>query len=191
MSKQRGVPIGYRGRGSLFEKIIDTSNAIYKSQGKAILHHPATQAIPIKGKAVYVRKAGVDYIGFCQDGGLAIEAKTSNQVSFPLSSITDQQAEFLYHSKQIGGNHMQAFFLIEMRAHKTIWRLNVDDVVEFVQTSKRKSIPKCYFVMKGLICRAKNGVPVDYLEPESHTPEEIEEAEKEWLDILQRQEKSQ
>jgi recombination protein U len=125
------------------------TNQNYKLKGIAVVEKVPTDWQIIrggKGKIVHAfptQKSIVDFIGLHAGTPLAFDAKsTRNKTSFPLGNIEEHQIDFLkYWKAQLG----LAFFLIHFTSHSTTYYLTLDQLLDFMRTETRKSIPLSYF----------------------------------------------
>lgn len=94
-------------------------------------------------KAFPVEKSTVDYMGLYKGKPVAFDAKsTRDETSFPLGNIKPHQIEFLKVWEKVGGI---GFWLVEF-ANLTRWFvLQQRELLHFLSTETRKSIPLSYF----------------------------------------------
>lgn len=91
-------------------------------------------------------KAVVDYLGLYHGIPVAFDAKsTLDKTSLPLGNLKEHQVEFLRTWEAVGGI---GFWLVEF-AHWSKWFvLRHKDLLTFLDTEERKSIPISYFEEK-------------------------------------------
>jgi len=109
---------------------------------------------------------------------IAFDAKSCMKSTFPLANVKDHQARFLKSYKTAGG---LGFFLINMTHYEAVWLLDVDDFEDFKKHNLMASIPREFFMAKGLKAKRGNGLElVDFLNPVM--PSELEQkVGQEWV----------
>lgn len=156
----------YTNRGKNLEIQIEFTNSLYARRKLAIVQKVPTEwNITRKGFSIVsafpVRKSTVDFVGIQIGGrGIAFDAKsTKNKTSFPLSNIEQHQIDFLQDFKELGGI---AFLLVYFELHNRAFVLMIDDLIEYMATASRKSIPFLYFEMYTKEVHSTT-IPLDYL----------------------------
>lgn len=141
--------IKYGNRGMDLEYFINLANEFYLDTDRAVIYKKPTPIGLIdvdykKGeikKAYFKEKSTFDYNGIYRGKYIDFEAKESHiHTSFPLSNIHPHQIEHLKRVLRHGG----IAFLIIYIANK-YYILKGDDLLEFMATHERKSIPIDYF----------------------------------------------
>lgn len=103
--------INYANRGKALQMLINSTNAVYKQKGWALVDEVPTPSKNIKGRIIYERKSTVDYYGISQGRGIAFDAKSTKETKrFDLKNVHDHQVQYLDHFLKQGGI---AFLLIE------------------------------------------------------------------------------
>jgi recombination protein U len=158
-------------KGRFFEEWIDQSNEYYESHGLAVIKKIPTPWQVQRKYNQYKRtyeiayafpsKSTVDFGGTASAQSIWFDAKvTELKTSFPLKNIHPHQIDYLEKVSKQGG---KAFFLVHFTQHKKTWLLWLDDLLQFISASSRKSIPfpwfeeNCEEVAKG------KGIILDYL----------------------------
>ena len=162
----------YANRGLYLEEWIEQTNQVYNNKGLAVItkiptpwkvqrnYTPYTKQYQITS-AFPEKKSTVDFGGTASKQSIWFDVKaTKNETSCRLSNIHSHQIEYLHKVAKQGG---KAFILIHSTFLKKTWILWIDQLVQFMNTVTRKSIPfqwleeNCEEVPKG------NGVMLDYL----------------------------
>ena len=158
--------------GKEFEELIEWANRQYLERGLAVI-----QKIPtpwnVKRKynpynkqyEIYTaypeEKSTVDFGGTAKNYSIWFDAKTTKlPTNFPLKNIKIHQLDYLRQVKKQGG---KAFLLIYSQAKKTTWLLWVEQLLTFIETEKRKSIPFEWLNKNCPVIGSKNGIILDYL----------------------------
>jgi recombination protein U len=88
----------YGKRGMDFENVLEYTNNLYRTKGKALINKRATpmtiirNAGPSKYVCVFSEKSTVDYDGTYKGRSIVFEAKSvTAKKNFPLSDITNSQ----------------------------------------------------------------------------------------------------
>ena len=146
----------YKNRGMFLENIINESNTYYNSIDKSLIYKKPT---PIKvlnvsypsnkshliDKAVYSSISTLDYNGIYRGKYIEFDAKECHSsTSFPLSNIKEHQLE---HMKKVIKQKGIVFLIIFMNSN--FYLLKGEDIIEFVNTTDRKSIEYKYLEEKG------------------------------------------
>ena len=146
----------YINRGMFLENIINESNTYYNSIDKSLIYKKPT---PIKvlnvsypsnkshliDKAVYSSISTLDYNGIYRGKYIEFDAKECHSsTSFPLSNIKEHQLE---HMKKVIKQKGIVFLIIFMNSN--FYLLKGEDIIEFVNTTDRKSIEYKYLEEKG------------------------------------------
>ena len=146
----------YKNRGMFLENIINDSNTYYNSIDRSLIYKKPT---PIKvlnvsyptnkshliDKAVYSNISTLDYNGIYREKYIEFDAKECHsKTSFPLSNIKEHQLE---HIKKVIKQKGIVFLIIFM--NNEFYLLKGEDIIDFVNTSTRKSIELEYLKEKG------------------------------------------
>lgn len=161
-----------KNAGKDFEEWIEYSNRQYEARGMAVINKIATpwnvtrKFSPYKKtyeivSAFPMSKSTVDFGGTASEKSVWFEAKRSkHKTSFPLRNIHTHQMDYLEKVDKQGG---KAFFLVYSEEFKKVWLLWISQLLDFIKTSGRKSIPFDWFEKNCTEIKAKNGVVLDYL----------------------------
>ena len=146
----------YKNRGMFLENIINDSNTYYNSIDRSLIYKKPT---PIKvlnvsyptnkshliDKAVYSNISTLDYNGIYREKYIEFDAtECHSKTSFPLSNIKEHQLE---HIKKVIKQKGIVFLIIFM--NNEFYLLKGEDIIDFVNTSTRKSIELEYLKEKG------------------------------------------
>lgn len=142
-------------RGMGFEEDINISNDFYSEHGVALItkrptpinvvHVDYTNG-PHITDAYFEKQSTTDYNGIYREKYIDFEAKsTKSLTSFPLANISHHQIEHLKQVVKFGGI---AFFIINFERFDETYILSAEQLLLFVKTNKRKSIPYEFFKEK-------------------------------------------
>ena len=161
--------INYGNRGMTLEQDINLTNNYYLDKGIALIYKKPT---PIKVLKVnetktrikdgfYEQKSTLDYNGIYQGKYLEFDAKeTNSKTSFPLSNIHIHQIE---HIKNVLKYQGIAFLIIRFNYHNKTFILPGSNLIDFLSTNSRKSIPYEYFTNNCKVVSLKYNPRLDYL----------------------------
>ena len=162
--------VNYANRGMFLEHIINDSNTYYLSKDIAVIYKKPT---PIKvlnisyrsskttliDKAVFSETSTLDYNGLYKGKYVEFDAKEcKNTTSFPLSNIKTHQIEHIKNIIRHGGI---AFLIIFM--NNNFFLFKGSDLIEFVDTTTRKSIPYEIIEKYGHIIKEGYMPRIDYI----------------------------
>ncbi len=148
--------ISYKNRGMFLENILNDSNTYYNSIDKCLIYKKPT---PIKvlnviyptdkshliDKAVYSNISTLDYNGIYREKYIEFDAKECHsKTSFPLSNIKEHQLD---HIKRVIKQKGIVFLIIFM--NNEFYLLKGKDIIEYINTSDKKSISFEYLQEKG------------------------------------------
>lgn len=161
----------HANRGKDFEDWVEQANAVYNNKNLAIITKIPTpwkvqrNYTPYNkyqiNKAFPEKKSTVDFGGTASNFSIWFDVKaTTNKTSFPIANIHKHQIEYLEKVAAQGG---LGFFLIHSRLNNKTWLLWVDQLVEFMTESGRKSIPFAWFDENCEEVNQGSGVFLDYL----------------------------
>lgn len=160
--------VDYRNRGMDLEGLINQANDYYLSEDRAVIYKKPTpigilhvdyKANRIKD-AYFKDKSTFDYNGIYRKKYIDFEAKESNsKTSFPLKNIHNHQIE---HLKRILRHGAISFLIVSIRSE--CYLLKGEDLIEFIDSNTRKSIPYDFFVEKCYRIEEKLRPTLDYLE---------------------------
>ena len=143
--------INYGNRGMTLESDLNLTNDYYKENNIALIYKKPT---PIKVLKVnetktrikdgyYEQKSTLDYNGVYHGKYLEFDAKeTNSKTSFPITNIHPHQIE---HIKNVIRHQGIAFLIIRFNYHNKTYLLPGNNLIEFLNTNERKSIPLEYF----------------------------------------------
>ena len=144
-------------RGMNLEEDINLSNDYYINNNECLIYKRPTPINVVKvdysrgaiiTQAYFEEKSTTDYNGIYKGRYVDFEAKnTKSKTSFPLNNISDHQVE---HLKKVILHGGIAFFIIQFELLKEVFLLDANDVINFIETQKRKSIPYDFFLTNGI-----------------------------------------
>lgn len=151
------------------ESDINQTNEYYNLHNIALVYKKPT---PIKvvqveypknkiREAYFNEPSTLDYNGVYKGKYLEFDAKeTQSKTSFPLSNIHKHQLEHIRKVLQFGGI---AYLIVRFVGLDKDYLLLGEDLVSFVDSEERKSIPLEYFERKGFIIEMKYTPRLDYI----------------------------
>lgn len=156
----------------LLENLIEITNQIYRNKGLAVVDKtPTPWNVHFDKKRKRVirafpeKKGTVDFIGISQGKGIAFDAKsTKEEKRFDLKNVQPHQVSYLLDFQKQGGI---SFFIVMFEKYNEIYYLPINKFMYWWEgqfEGGRKSIPYDWFKNNLEQIRAKNGVPLDYLE---------------------------
>lgn len=161
-----------KNRGRYLEEWINESNAIYEKEGRAIITKIPTPWQVQRKYSPYKKtyeiafafpqaKSTVDFGGTAGKRSIWFDAKaTTQKYNFPLKNIHKHQIEYLKKVQEQGG---RAFFLIHSEELRRTWLLWINDLLGFMDTNTRKSIPFTWFDEHCAIIHSNGAIILDYL----------------------------
>jgi recombination protein U len=159
-------------RGKYFEEWLEITNATYNMKGLAVINKIATPWKVLRKYNPYTTqyeiasaypesKSTVDFGGTACTYSIWFDAKvTKIKTSFPLSNIHKHQINYLHDVHRQGG---KAFLLIHSEHLKKTWLLWIDQLLGFMKSEKRKSLPFQWLDENCSIVTQRNGIILDYL----------------------------
>ena len=162
----------HSNRGMNLEADLNDTNEYYRYNDIAIIYKKPTpitiNKVDYKSRRDAVIKEAhfkipstTDYNGIYKGKYIDFEAKeTKSLTSFPLSNIHKHQIEHLksiYNHKGIG------FIIVRFTKHNKTYLLFIEDLLNFISSNKRSSIPISYFDEKGYIIKEGIHPRLDYL----------------------------
>jgi recombination protein U len=164
--------IEYKHRGMGLEDDINMTNQYYVDKEVAFIYKKPTPIQATKIEYVNNRKiikegyfkepSTTDYNGLYNGKYIDFEAKeTSSLTSFPLSNIHSHQIKHINNIINGGGT---CFIIVRFTKLNKTYLLLGKDLIEYIDKSDKKSIPKKYFEEKAYIIEDKYMPRVDYLE---------------------------
>ena len=158
-------------RGMSLENDINDTNAYYRNNNIAVIYKKPTpitvNKVDYKSRknavikeAHFIVPSTTDYNGVYQGSYIDFEAKETRQNYFPLANIHKHQIEHLKQIKKCGGI---GFIIVRFIKDNKTYLLEIDKLVNFLDNSKRKSIPQKYFVENGFLIKQGYNPYLDYL----------------------------
>lgn len=159
----------YANRGMVLEHDINETNEYYLIHNVALIYKKPT---PIKvvqveypknmiKEAYFNEPSTLDYNGIYKEKYLEFDAKeTASKTSFPISNIHKHQLEHIKRVLYFGGI---AFLIVRFTSLNETYILLGNDLITFINSSKRKSIPITYFKQKGFLVELKYTPRLDYI----------------------------
>ena len=166
---KNGKLITYGNRGMTLEDDINRTNEYYKEKKIALIYK---KPIPIKVLKVsddktrikdgfYEKKSTLDYSGIYKKKYIEFDAKeTNSKTSFPISNIHSHQIEHIKNIIEYGGI---TFLIIRFNLLNQTYILMGEDLISYLNTTKRKSIPISFFVNNCKPVELKYNPRIDYL----------------------------
>jgi len=160
----------HSNRGMNLELLINHSNDYYLKKDIALIYKKPTPIgivdVSYKNhkkmieKAYFKEQSTLDYNGVYRGKYIDFDAKeTLNKTSFPLSNIHEHQIEHIRRCLKHGGI---AFLIIRM--NNIHYLLTGEDLINYIDNNKRKSIEYSYIQEKATIIKEGYNLPLDYLE---------------------------
>lgn len=161
--------INYGNRGMTLEEDINLTNEYYEEKKIALIYK---KPIPIKvlkinetktriKEAFYEKKSTLDYSGIYHGKYIEFDAKeTNNKTSFPLSNLHIHQLEHIKKVLYYGGI---AFLIVRFNSWNETYVLYGDMLINYIDNTKKKSIPLSFFREKCPIIEVKYRPRLDYL----------------------------
>lgn len=163
----------YGNRGMTLENDLNETNNYYLIHDIAVVHKKPTpitiNRVDYKSRTdAIIREARfkvpstTDYNGIYKGKYIDFEAKeTKNKTSFPISNIHIHQIEHLKKITKLGGI---GFIIVRFTSLDETYYLSSDELISFIESKERKSIPIEYFRKYGYLIKHKLRPLVDYLE---------------------------
>ena len=159
-------------RGMELEKEINMTNDWYLNQDIAVIHKKPTPVQIVKvdypmrsaakiTEAYFKLPSTTDYNGIYRGKYIDFEAKEcALRTSFPIKSIHAHQMVHLEAVTRHGGI---AFVIVRFTASDETFLVKAMEMVEYVRTCGRSSIPYAWFTEHGTLIPYSYVKPVDYL----------------------------
>lgn len=166
-AKYQKSVIDYRNRGLDLESLINSSNEYYLDTDRAVIYKKPTPigiidvdySVNRIKNAYFKDKSTFDYNGIYRGKYIDFEAKESHsKTAFPLSNIHDHQ---IAHLKRVLRHGAISFLIVCIR--NEYYLLKGEDLLEFISTNSRKSIPYNYFQEKCYKIEERLRPTLDYL----------------------------
>lgn len=161
--------INYGNRGMTLENDINLTNDYYREKGIALIYKKPT---PIKVLKInetktrikdgfYEQKSTLDYNGVYKGKYIEFDAKeTNSKTSFPISNIHPHQIE---HIKNVLYHKGIVFLIVRFNYYNKTYLLSGESLIEYINNSKKKSIPLDYFEKNCQVIELKYTPRLDYL----------------------------
>ena len=161
--------INYGNRGMTLETDINLTNDYYIEKSIALIYK---KPVPIKVlkinqtktrilDAFYEQKSTLDYSGIYQGKYIEFDAKeTNSKTSIPLANIHKHQIEHIKNVLQFKGI---AFLIVRFNYHNKTFILPGKMLIEYLNDTKKKSIPYSYFIANCKEIPIKYRPRLDYL----------------------------
>ena len=160
--------VSYANRGMNLEELINDTNKYYLENNIAIVYKKPTPIgivsveeknnTKIITRAFFKEPSTLDYIGLYNGNYIEFDAKqTLNKTSFPLSNLSSHQ---INHIRKIIDNHGITFLIINM--NKNYYLFSGKNLINFIDTQSRKSIPFHIIKNEGLLIK-NNNLIIDYI----------------------------
>jgi len=170
--KINNTNISYGNRGMNFEGDINITNNYYLNNNIAVVYKKPTPITinkvdyPSRKDAVITEAhfnvpSTTDYNGVYKGRYIDFEAKETKKSLFPLSNIHKHQIEHLNKVINHGGI---GFIIINFSTLNKVFLLKGEDLIYFINSNSRKSIPLEYFEDKGFLLKYNFNPRLDYLE---------------------------
>ena len=165
----KNLKSNYGNRGMVLEEDINETNKYYLDNNIAVIYKKPT---PIKilhldystnkiTNAFFETQSTLDYNGVYKGKYIEFDAKeTKNKTSFPLANIHDHQIK---HIKNILNNGGICFLIVRFVNINKDFILFGQDLLEFIEKEKRKSIPLSYFIENCETIELKYRPRLDYI----------------------------
>ena len=173
LKKNTNNEIYYGNRGMSLEEDLNVTNKYYLENDIAVIYKKPTPITinhvdyPNRRDAVitdakFKIPSTTDYNGIYKGKYIDFEAKeTKNKTSFPISNIHIHQIEHLKKITKLGGI---GFIIVRFTSLDETYYLSSDELISFIESKERKSIPIEYFRKYGYLIKHKLRPLVDYLE---------------------------
>ena len=164
--------VSHKNRGMVLESELNDSNEYYRSIDKAYIYKKPTPIkitkvdYPSRDKAVikeafFTIPSTTDYNGIYRGKYIDFEAKeTRSKTSFSLDNIHSHQIKHLENIKNHGGI---AFLIVRFSLRGETYLLMAKDLLDFLSSEERKSIPVEFFQKKGHLIKDGYNPRLDYL----------------------------
>lgn len=160
--------VNYKNRGMELEDIINEACNYYLEMDLAIIYKKPTPIGVVDvdykngaviNKAYFKEPSTLDYNGIYKGKYVEFDAKECHsKTSFPLSNIHEHQIK---HIERIIRHKGVAFLIISMNNEYFIFK--GEDLLNFINTNTRKSIPYHIILEKGYKLNYKYHIGLDYL----------------------------
>lgn len=162
----------HSNRGMNLENDINDSNKYYLNSDIAIIYKKPTpisiNKVDYKSRkdaiikeAKFIIPSTTDYNGIYRGRYIDFEAKeTKSKTSFPLNNIHNHQ---ILHLKKIYNHGGIGFIIVRFTELNKTFILFIKDLLDFINSNQRASIPLNFFEEKGYIIKEGLRPRIDYL----------------------------
>lgn len=159
----------YSNRGMTLENDLNQTNKYYKDNDIALVYKKPTPIKIVKveypkniiKEAYFNEPSTLDYTGIYKNTYLEFDAKeTQSKTSFPISNIHNHQLEHIKGVIKHGG---LAYLIVRFTTINETYLLTGQNLLEFINKEKRKSIPLEFFKQKGHNIEFKYNPRIDYI----------------------------
>ena len=159
----------YGNRGMVLESDVNETNNYYLINNIAVIYKKPT---PVKilhldyntnkiTNAFFETQSTLDYNGVYKGKYIEFDAKeTNSKTSFPLSNIHNHQIK---HIENIINNNGICFLIVRFVSLNKTFLLFGNDLINFINNEKRKSIPLSFFEKKCKTIELKYSPRLDYI----------------------------
>lgn len=170
--KSSDSKLSHKNRGMTLEYELNLSNEYYQEIDKAYIYKKPTPVkivkvdYPSRDKAVikeayFTIPSTTDYNGIYKGKYIDFEAKeTQSKTSFALTNIHPHQIK---HLKNISNHSGIAFLIIRFTSLNETYLLEQEKFNDYIETSKKKSIPITYFRKEAYLLKDGYKPRIDYL----------------------------
>ncbi len=169
IKKEYHKTINYANRGMDLEQIINDTNEYLLEKDIALIYKKPTPIGVVNvnysnnkqviDKAYFASPSTLDYNGLYKGKYIEFDAKhTNSRTSFPLSNIHPHQLKHISNVIRHGGI---TFLIIQING--LIYLLNGPDLIDFINTNERKSIPYSFIKEYGYLLEYNYTKGLNYL----------------------------
>jgi len=171
LNKSFKSTIHYDNRGMNLEADLNATNEYYRNMDIGVIYKKPTPITIVKVdypsryeaviKEAYFRTPSTtDYNGVYKGKYIDFEAKETSLNYFPISNIHEHQIK---HLKQVIKNDGIGFIIVSFTKFNKVFLLMADKLIEYIENSKRKSIPLDYFEENGYLIKLGYNPRLNYL----------------------------
>ncbi len=172
IKKEKTFRTNYANRGMVLENDLNITNQYYQEKDIAIINKKATPIQVVKvsfnlkkqptiKEAYFKKPSTTDYNGLYRGKYIDFEAKeTKIKKYFPLHNINKQQ---LKHIKSIIKHQGICFIIVRFTSHNKTYLLKGSSLLEYINTTKKKTIPLSFFEEEGYLIKETYLPRIDYL----------------------------
>lgn len=159
----------YANRGMSLENDINDTNKYYLTYDIALIYKKPTPIRVTKtnynnmriSDGFFEEQSTLDYNGVYKGYYIEFDAKeTNSNSSFPISNIHVHQMEYIKKVIRHGGI---VFLIVRFNKLHKDFVITGDDIIKFILTNDRKSIPLSYFEDNGYKIDIKYAPRIDYI----------------------------